>query len=93
MCGLVDYLGKREAAPIVLAGLEALEYRGFDSAGIAEVDTGIIENYQKIKQKVAWHTYASVVKARSLLGWKSENDLKEALKDSWRWEMNLGKTT
>lgn len=35
MCGIVGFTGKREAAPVLLAGLKALEYRGYDSAGIA----------------------------------------------------------
>jgi len=35
MCGIVGYLGKKEAAPVLLEGLEKLEYRGYDSAGIA----------------------------------------------------------
>ncbi|HCB35906.1 TPA: glutamine--fructose-6-phosphate aminotransferase, partial [Candidatus Azambacteria bacterium] len=35
MCGIVGYIGKQEAAPILLEGLKALEYRGYDSAGIA----------------------------------------------------------
>ncbi len=35
MCGIVGYVGKGEAAPILLSGLEKLEYRGYDSAGIA----------------------------------------------------------
>ena len=37
MCGIVGYVGKNEAAPILLDGLEKLEYRGYDSAGIATI--------------------------------------------------------
>ena len=37
MCGIVGYTGKREASPILLAGLARLEYRGYDSAGLATV--------------------------------------------------------
>ena len=35
MCGIVGFIGKEEAAPILLDGLARLEYRGYDSAGIA----------------------------------------------------------
>ena len=38
MCGIVGYAGRRQAAPILLEGLEKLEYRGYDSAGICVVD-------------------------------------------------------
>src|SRR2546428_13591364 len=39
MCGIVGYTGPREAGPILLEGLRRLEYRGYDSAGIALVDS------------------------------------------------------
>ena len=38
MCGIVGYTGKRAAAPLVLEGLKRLEYRGYDSAGLAVVN-------------------------------------------------------
>jgi glutamine---fructose-6-phosphate transaminase (isomerizing) len=42
MCGIIGYLGKREAANILLEGLKRLEYRGYDSAGIALMQEGNI---------------------------------------------------
>jgi len=41
MCGIVGYTGKRTAAPVVLEGLHRLEYRGYDSAGLAVVNGGL----------------------------------------------------
>ena len=38
MCGIVGYVGDDQAAPILLKGLEKLEYRGYDSAGVAVYD-------------------------------------------------------
>ena len=37
MCGIVGYTGSRPAAPILLAGLSHLEYRGYDSAGLGKL--------------------------------------------------------
>src|ERR1041384_7043508 len=51
MCGIVGYLGKRQAGPIILEGLRRLEYRGYDSAGIAILSDGIFET-RKEKGKI-----------------------------------------
>ena len=48
MCGIVGYIGKRQANDIVLGGLQALEYRGYDSAGVALLDKD--KHGQVIKQ-------------------------------------------
>src|SRR5829696_7178771 len=51
MCGIVAYIGTREAYPIILKGLKRLEYRGYDSAGIALLNSGV--KVHKKKGKVA----------------------------------------
>ncbi len=40
MCGIVGYIGKEQAAPILLEGLSRLEYRGYDSAGVCVAGEG-----------------------------------------------------
>ena len=51
MCGIVAYIGKREAYPVILKGLKRLEYRGYDSSGVALLN-GSLQVYKK-KGKVA----------------------------------------
>ena len=58
MCGIVAYLGNKQAYPILIKGLQRLEYRGYDSAGVAIIDTDINSstrglNVYKCKGKVA----------------------------------------
>jgi glucosamine--fructose-6-phosphate aminotransferase (isomerizing) len=52
MCGIIGYIGKHQALPILLEGLKRLEYRGYDSAGVAIIDDGHIL-LEKTKGKIS----------------------------------------
>ena len=52
MCGIVGYIGKKEAYPILIKGLRRLEYRGYDSAGVALINKNGNLNVYKTKGKV-----------------------------------------
>ena len=52
MCGIVGYIGKQQACPILLKGLRRLEYRGYDSAGVSMINDAGLLNVFKAKGKV-----------------------------------------
>ena len=52
MCGIVGYIGKKDAYPILIKGLRRLEYRGYDSAGVAMINASGALNVYKTKGKV-----------------------------------------
>jgi glutamine---fructose-6-phosphate transaminase (isomerizing) len=64
MCGIVAYIGKREAYPIIIKGLQRLEYRGYDSAGVALLN-GDLHVYKKAG-KVS--DLANFVKGKDIAG-------------------------
>ena len=51
MCGIVGYIGSEQAAPIILDGLARLEYRGYDSSGIALFDGKNIQIRKSYKKR------------------------------------------
>jgi glucosamine--fructose-6-phosphate aminotransferase (isomerizing) len=67
MCGIVGYLGHREAYPIIIKGLQRLEYRGYDSAGVALLN-GDLNVYKKKGKVLDLHNFASDKNLKSNLG-------------------------
>jgi len=59
MCGIVAYIGKKEAFPIVLKGLKRLEYRGYDSAGVALLHDGKLNIYKRAGKVSVLEDYAA----------------------------------
>jgi glucosamine--fructose-6-phosphate aminotransferase (isomerizing) len=59
MCGIVAYIGKKEAFPIVLKGLKRLEYRGYDSAGVALLSNGDLSVYKRAGKVSNLEEYAN----------------------------------
>jgi glutamine---fructose-6-phosphate transaminase (isomerizing) len=53
MCGIVGYIGEKDAFPILIKGLQRLEYRGYDSAGVALLNDAGKLNVGKKKGKVS----------------------------------------
>lgn len=52
MCGIVGVLGEHQAAPVLVEALKRLEYRGYDSAGVATVDNGVLERRRSVGKLV-----------------------------------------
>ncbi len=68
MCGIVAYIGKKEAYPIIIRGLQRLEYRGYDSAGIALLNNGNLNVYKKQGKVSVLSAYAESQDTKGNLG-------------------------
>ena len=68
MCGIVGYIGKQVAIPILVNGLKKLEYRGYDSAGVAVLDTERIEVSKSVGKLVALEEELGEVYSQSCIG-------------------------
>ena len=67
MCGIVGYIGPREAYPILIQGLKRLEYRGYDSAGVALMNGGL-EVFKKMGKVSALEAVADAKRPHATLG-------------------------
>ena len=67
MCGIVGYIGPREAYPILIQGLKRLEYRGYDSAGVALMNGGL-EVFKKMGKVSALEALADAKRPHATLG-------------------------
>ncbi len=85
MCGIVGFTGNHQAAPILLYGLSKLEYRGYDSAGIAvrdgEGDTEVIKAKGRLKvlqiKQMMENLYLEHVESDIPVGRHMENHLRQ----------------
>ena len=71
MCGIVGYVGERDALPIILQSLKRIEYRGYDSAGIACITDNGIEVYKdkgKVDDVIEKINYSKSISSNSGIG-------------------------
>ena len=73
MCGIVGYVGEKQALEVVVAGLRRLEYRGYDSAGVAVISEGRLEVRKKAGKLVGPYLVGE------LIGEGTQGKVKEAV--------------
>src|SRR5450432_2321284 len=83
MCGIVGYVGNRKAATIILEGLKRLEYRGYDSAGLAIVQDRGIAVVRKVGRVAHWSKEAAKTRLSGTVGlghtrWATHGGVTEA---------------
>ena len=86
MCGIVGFTGTQQAAPILLNGLSKLEYRGYDSAGIAVRDGERLAQVVKAKGRLS-NLIEKTDEGKALTGWQTINEKEYrtyTLGNTWR---------
>lgn len=68
MCGIIAYIGKQKAMPILMEGLKQLEYRGYDSAGISIIDKGKIKTIKSAGKVIELENKLSQLNLEGMLG-------------------------
>ena len=68
MCGIVRYIGKREAKDLLIEGLHRLEYRGYDSAGVALMENGKLKRVRALGKVAELEKKMAVVKSSATVG-------------------------
>ncbi|TET80342.1 glutamine--fructose-6-phosphate aminotransferase, partial [candidate division TA06 bacterium] len=68
MCGIVGYIGKSSVVPILMEGLRRLEYRGYDSAGIAILADGKMSLEKKVGKVAVLEPLAEKMNSNSTIG-------------------------
>lgn len=68
MCGIVGYIGKKQAAPILIKGLKRLEYRGYDSSGLALISDSKLKVFKKRGKVAEMETLVLNVAPKAILG-------------------------
>ena len=68
MCGIVGYIGNKQAPPVLIKGLKRLEYRGYDSSGIAVITDSQIEVFKKQGKVSEMEYLVSATDPKSFIG-------------------------
>ena len=105
MCGIVGAIANRDVVPVLIEGLKRLEYRGYDSAGIAVVDGSDVRRVRRTGRVAEMEAAAQPNGSRSQLGightrWATHGGVTEAERASarsatasWRWSTTASSRT
>ena len=99
MCGIIGYIGSQNAVPLLLDGLKRLEYRGYDSAGVAVVADGKISIRRSVGKLVNLEKSLAAEALSGMVGightrWATHGKPSEQnAQDPWRWSITASSRT